>query len=85
MKLNLLVAAVATAQAVKLSHKDDNAKLKGEIQPLQWCPDYDERHVLQDGNTPAVPWPEKGFNCKTFHHVLGPNKSPYSQEPAGWQ
>ena len=89
MKFFAIAAALASVQAVKLHQREyptkDPAKLAGEVQPLQWCPDYDERHVLQDGHTAAVPWPEKGFNCKTFHTVLDGNSSPYSQDAPGFR
>jgi hypothetical protein len=32
---------------------------------LPSCPG-DERRVLQDGTTMAVPYPKKGFNCNPF-------------------
>ena len=85
MKVFAIAAIFASVQAIKLEKQEyptkDPDTLRGEVQPLQWCPDYDERHVLLDGKTAAVAWPEKGFNCKTFHTVLEGNKNPYSQ---GW-
>ena len=79
------MALAMGAQAVKLGDWTDVPKMKAEVQHFEWCPDFDERHVLKDGKTQAIPWPEYGFNCKVFHDVLGPNHSPYSQEHPGWQ
>ena len=89
MKFFAFAAALASVQAVRLQHHEyptkDVGKLAGEVQPLQWCPDYDERHVLQDGHTEAIAWPERGFNCKTFHDVLGDNESAHNGTPKGWR
>ena len=86
MKYFAIAALLASVQAVKLHQREypstDPAVIAKEVQPLQWCPgDDDEHQVIKDGHTPAVAWPEKGFNCKKFHNVLGPNKHPYDQ---GW-
>ena len=86
MKFICLMAALATANAVKISDDWSGVgDLATNVQPKEWCPDFDERMVLKDGATPAVAWPEKGYNCKTFHTVLGNNASPYSQNGGpGW-
>ena len=44
--LALTLASVVTTSAIRVTGPEDVAKLKSEVQPLQWCPDYDERHVL---------------------------------------
>jgi hypothetical protein len=38
--------------------------LKGfDIQSLEHCPDFNERHVLLNGVTKAVAYPNPGYNC----------------------
>ena len=75
------MAVLATAiSAVKLSDWSHVGDLKTEVQPKEWCPDFDERAVLKDGKTVAVPWPEKDYNCKTFHEVLGSSKAPLTAD-----
>ena len=93
MKVLSLFALVAATQAVQLKKgvypdpatEEKNAYLKSVIQGLQWCPDSSDKQTLQDGHTVAIEYPNNGFNCKNFHEVLGPNKSPYSQDGGpGW-
>ena len=86
MKYFTIVAILASVQAVQLHKKEyptkDPAEILKEVKPLQWCPDdSDEKKVLKDGNTPAVSYPERGYNCKQYDHALGPNKLPYEM---GW-
>jgi hypothetical protein len=50
--------------------------LKGfDIQSLEHCPDFNERHVLLNGVTKAVAYPAPGFNCNADYGLAqgGPN------------
>jgi len=50
--------------------------LKGfDLTTLEHCPDFNERHVLLNGVTKAVPYPQAGFNCNKDYGLAqgGPN------------
>ena len=88
MKFFSLMAVLASVNAIKLQdvvYHDGPADLAAQVQGLQWCPDFDDYHTLKDGHNAAIAWPANGYNCKTFHTVLGDNAHPYSQNGGpGW-
>ena len=40
-----------------------------DLNKLQHCPDFVERHSLLDGVTKAIPYPKKGFNCNRGYAI----------------
>jgi len=49
--------------------KDLN-KIGADVAGLQHCPDFDERFMLTDGKTRAVPYPQTGYNCSGEYAVV---------------
>lgn len=41
----------------------DSSIYSPDVKGLQLCPNWDDRHTLLDGVTPAVPYPKSGYNC----------------------
>ena len=74
MKFTLLLALVATAQALKLRSADDSKAAAEEEdkppKPVAWlkdtlpaCPDDKNRTIMDDGKTHIVKYPYVGAVC----------------------
>jgi len=52
------------------------------LKDVQWCPDFNERHVLLDGKTAAIRFPDAGYNCKqTEYEGHQPAYAQISEDP----
>ena len=56
------------------------AGAKGLSTDLQHCPDFNDRFTLTDGKTRAVPYPQKGANCRADYGLAQgePRYVPYA-------
>merc|ERR1712166_1578452 len=56
------------------------AGAKGLSTDFQHCPDFNDRFTLTDGKTRAVPYPQKGANCRADYGLAQgePRYVPYA-------